>query len=278
LRIGIAGVDGSHAEDFLRHFNTEARHDDMRVTAMWGGTTARIAELLVLSPDLRFADSLHSLIGSVDAVIVGNRDGRLHKQHALPAIAARRPVFIDKPLANSLADATAIVEAAERAKVSLLSGSALRWQSETQALKARLAATSAPVRLFAYGTWYPDNDYGGANYYAIHTVELVQELLGTGWRDLRIERGGKPRVRYSTGPHEVTIEFRPLDDSGSSAFGVRIDAPAVAIEQPIPLGDDYMAPVCDRIASMLQTGKSPMSLEELLAPVGLMEEIDRLLA
>ena len=45
MRIGIAGVDGSHAEDFLRHFNSEARYGDRRVTAIWGGrpTLARRA-------------------------------------------------------------------------------------------------------------------------------------------------------------------------------------------------------------------------------------------
>ena len=278
MRIGIAGVDGSHAEDFLRHFNSEARHGDLRVTSVWGGTSARSAELLALSPGLTIADSLETLVAHVGAVIVGDRHGGLHRQHALAAIGAGKPVFVDKPLANSLADAAAIVEAAGHAGLPLLSGSALRWQTETQELKSRLATLSGPVRLFAYGTWYPDNEYGGAIYYAIHTVELVQELLDPDWRDLRVERGANPRVRYIAGPHEVTLEFRPLDDTGSSAFGVSIESTDAAIDQPIPLGDDYMAPVCERIAAMLETGASPMSRDELLGPVAMMDEIDRLLA
>jgi predicted dehydrogenase len=278
MRIGIAGVDGSHAEDFLRHFNIEARYGDLRVTAIWGGTDARSAELLARSPGLTIAGSLEALVSAVDAVIVGDRHGGLHKHHALAAIAAGKPLFIDKPLANSLTDATAIVEAAERARVPLLSGSALRWQPETQALKTRLAAMPGPMRLFAYGTWYPDNDYGGAIYYAIHTVELAQELVGSDWREVGIERGTNPRVYYRAGPHEVTMEFRPLGETGSSAFGVKIETPGTGLDQPIPLGDDYMAPVCDSIAAMLRTGASPMSRDELLTPVALMEEIDRLLA
>ncbi len=278
MRIGIAGVDGSHAEDFLRHFNTEARFGDLRVTALWGGTTARSAELLALSPGLTIAGSLESLVSGVDAVVVGDRHGGLHRPHALAAIAAGKPVFVDKPLANSLADATAIVEAAEHARVPLFSGSALRWQAETQALKARLAALSGPMRLFAYGTWYPDNEYGGAIYYAIHTVELIEELVGPDCHDVRVEEGTTPRVHCRAGLHDVTLEFRPLDETGSSAFGVRIETPGTVLDQPIPLGDDYMAPVCDRMAAMLRTGASPMSRHELLAPIALMEEVDRLLA
>ena len=51
----------------------------------------------------------------------------------------------------------------------------------------------------------------------------------------------------------------------------------IAIEQPILLDDDYMAPVAERIAAMLRTGTSPMTREDLLAPVDLMNAIDRLL-
>ena len=70
MRIGLVGVDSSHAEDFIRHFNAEARHHDIAVTAFWGGDETRTDELLANAPDLRAADSLAELIGSVDAVIV----------------------------------------------------------------------------------------------------------------------------------------------------------------------------------------------------------------
>ena len=165
MRIGLVGIDSNHAEDFLRHFNSEARHRDIAVTAFWGGNEARKAELLARATDLRAADSLDELIAEVDAVIVGDRHGDLHLQHALPAIEAGKPVFIDKPLACSVTDATAIVDAAQQVGVPLLSASALRWQDETVMLKARLAYLDGPFAISGYGTWYPDNEYGGCLLY-----------------------------------------------------------------------------------------------------------------
>ncbi len=89
-------------------------------------------------------------------------------------------MFVDKPLANSLSDARTDGGGggSDRAGVPLLSGSALRWQPEAAQLKTRLAGLDGPIDLAAYGTWYPQNEYGGAIFYAIHTVELVQELAG----------------------------------------------------------------------------------------------------
>ncbi|HVY52691.1 MAG TPA: Gfo/Idh/MocA family oxidoreductase [Devosia sp.] len=272
MRIGIVGVDSSHAEDFLRHFNAERRHNELRVAAIWGGDSARMAELCAASPEVRAADSLADLIGSVDAVIVGDRHGALHRGHALAAIEARRPIFVDKPLANSLIDAVAIVEAAERAGVPLLSGSALRWQAETLRVKAKILGLDGPIRLTAYGTWYPQNAYGGAIFYAIHTIELAQELLGAAWQSLRLKSADGSSVQYRAGPHEVTLEFRPLEGE-TSDFGVKVRAQSVKFEQKIPLGDDYMLPVVDRIAAMLRTGHGGLTREELLAPVRMMEAI-----
>lgn len=278
MRIGLAGVDGSHAEDFLRHFNIETRHRDIAVTAFWGGDEARASELLALAPALVAADSLDQLVDNVDALIVGARHGDLHLEHALPAIAAGKPVFVDKPLACSIEDATAIVDAAERAGTPLLSASALRWQHETVVLKARLAYLDGPFSISGYGTWYPDSEYGGAIYYAIHTLELMQELVGTEHRALRIEPGEEPVVHYECGRASVSLSFRPLGASGSSAFGVSVKSPQLTCDKPIPLPDDYMAPVTDRIAAMLRSGKSGMDRETLLAPIRLMADINALLA
>ncbi|HWA19607.1 MAG TPA: Gfo/Idh/MocA family oxidoreductase [Devosia sp.] len=280
MRIGLAGIDSSHAEDFLRHFNVEERHHDIRVTTVWGPDMppVRVAELATLSADVRTAATLDELIADVDAVIVGDRHGDLHLRHALAGLAAGRPVFIDKPLACTPADAEAIVDAAEAAGTPLLSGSALRWQDETVALRARLAYCEEPAAVQVYGTWYPDSPYGGAIFYAIHTIELMQELVGVEWRDMRIEvRGAHPVVRCRCGEIDAALAFHPLGESGSSDFGVRIASPRLTMERRIHLGDDYMLPVVNRIVRMLQSGKGDMTRDQLLAPVRMMAEIGALL-
>lgn len=276
-RIGLVGLDSSHADDFIRHLNLEGRHPDLRITALQGGSEARMAELQALDRGLAACPTVESLLGNVDAVIVGHRDGALHRDAAIACLAAARPVFVDKPLANTRSDAEAIVDAAGRAGVALLSGSALRWQAETRRIKARLAGVDGATELHAWGTWHPHSDYGGAIFYAIHTVELAQELLGPQFRKVRRRRTGDPAIAYRCGDNAVTLSFQPPGASGHAEFGVEISGKGVAFRRPIVLGDDYMLPAVDQIAIMLRTGVSPMSREELIAPLALMEEIDTLL-
>lgn len=270
-RIGLIGLDSSHAEDFLRHFNVEIRHPDLRITAMQGAAPDRVAALRQISADVAVFEERDDLIAQVDAVIVGDRDGSLHRAHALPAIAASLPVFIDKPLSTSLADGTAIVAAARSHSTPLLSGSALRWQAGTRRLKALIATLEPPIKLVAHGTWYPDSSYGGAIFYAIHTVELALELLGTDFADVERSNRSPYGVRYRAGANKVTLAFQPPNADGSAAFGVSVRAGTVVFDQAIALGDDYMAPVAACIAQMLRTGRSPMSDDELLAPLRLMD-------
>jgi len=276
MRIGLVGVESSHAEDFLRHLNSQTRHHDIAVTTLWGGDPSRTAELLALVPDVVAVDSLDQLIADVDAVIVSDRHGDLHLPHALPAIAARRPVFINKPFTCTLEDAIALVDAADHARTPLLSASALRWQTETAMLRQSLASLPGPFAISGHGTWYPESPYGGAIFYAIHTIELLQELLGTGWSNLRLEAGDHPTVRYDAGPARVTLQLYPLGPGGSAEFGVSVQSPQLTSDTPIPLGPDYMAPVTDRIAAMLRTGIG-MDRETLLAPIRMMAEIEALL-
>lgn len=277
LSIGLLGLDSSHADDFVRHFNIERHHPDLRITALQGDD-ARVAELRMMDRDLVACGTIKDLIGSVDAVIVGHRDGALHRDAAISCLDAKRPVFVDKPLANTRADAEAIISAAGRNATPLLSGSALRWQAETRRIKACLAGIEGAIDLRAWGTWYPDSEYGGAIFYAIHTVELAQELLGLEFHKVKLRAADEPVISYRTGAHRVMLSFHPLGSSGHSDFGVEVAAKGASFRRPIVLGDDYMLPVVDQIATMLHGGASPMSTEELIAPLALMEEIDTLLA
>lgn len=277
-RIGLVGLDSSHAEDFLRHFNLEGCHNGFRVTAMADGDDARMGELEAFAPGLERAASLDQLLQVVDAVIVGHRHGDLHRAAAIASLEAGKPTFVDKPLANAMGDAEAIVAAAGRHGALLLSGSALRWQAETARLKARLAGLEGDYDLSAYGTWYPDSEYGGAIFYAIHTIELVQELLGTSWKKLKRKGSDGAVVQFKTNGTTVSLEFRPLGPSGSSAFGVDVTAKGLAFKQAIPLGDDYMAPVAAKFVKMIESGRPCLSHDDLLAPIRLMREIDELLA
>ena len=257
MRIGLVGTDSSHADQFLRFFNVESRHPGMRIATIWGPDAApeRTAELLALSAGVVAAADLDDLIGRSDAVIVGDRHGDLHAAHALPCLEAGRPVFVDKPLACSLSDAQAIVQTSLRTGTPLASGSALRWQRDTETLKRHLAGGRGAGRAACLRHLVPRE--------RIWRADLLRHP-----RDRTGDRTARPRLARSAAHAGVSrrpgavmsaITRRrwpstPLDSSGSSAFGVAVSAGGTAFEQPVALPDDYMLPVVDRIAKMFRTG------------------------
>ena len=76
---------------------------------------------------VEIVDSIDALLPKVDAVLLESVDGRPHLEQARPVIKAGKPLFIDKPVAASLADAMEIFRLAEEADVPCFSSSSLRF-------------------------------------------------------------------------------------------------------------------------------------------------------
>jgi hypothetical protein len=82
-------------------------------------------------------DDIPTLANLVDAVLLLSLDGCVHLEQVKPVLAARKPVFIDKPLADNR-HATRMVLWAE----------VLRWiQGSIEADSTRRLASSQPLIL-----------------------------------------------------------------------------------------------------------------------------------
>lgn len=125
-RIGIIGLDTSHAPAFARIFNSRnASAEDyrgFRVVAAYPQGSRDIESSTSRVPgytqDMRemkveIVNSIPALLQKVDFVLLTSNDGRVHLEQALPVIEAGKPLYVDKPMAASLADVIAIFEAAE---------------------------------------------------------------------------------------------------------------------------------------------------------------------
>src|SRR5207248_8501150 len=79
--------------------------------------------------------SIDDLLKRVDVVLLESVDGRPHLKQVLPVLKARKPVFIDKPVAGSLADAIRIFQLAKEYNVPCFSSSSLRFSPDVQAVR-----------------------------------------------------------------------------------------------------------------------------------------------
>src|SRR5213594_819407 len=145
LRAGMIGLDTSHVPAFAKIFNNSKPADEfagIKIVAGYPGGTdipasrdrvGKFTEQL-RAMGIEIVDSIPKLLEKVDVVLLESVDGRNHLQEAIPVIKAGKPLFIDKPVAGSLADATVIYELAKKHNVPCFSTSSLRFAPGIQEL------------------------------------------------------------------------------------------------------------------------------------------------
>src|SRR5688572_18573731 len=148
LRIGIIGLDTSHVTAFTALINNEKNKDHVpggKVVAAFKGGSPDIESSanrvegytkdLQEKYGVKIVPTIEELCQQVDAVLLESVDGRPHLEQVRPVIKARKPVFIDKPVAGSLRDAIEIYRLAKEANVPVFSSSSYRFHEGLIELK-----------------------------------------------------------------------------------------------------------------------------------------------
>jgi predicted dehydrogenase len=155
---------------------------------------AQRAELLAKRHGAMLERSWDSLVVRPDVdVVVVSLPNALHRPVALAAFAAGKHVFCEKPLAGSVEDARAMVDAARRAGKHLKVGSNLRFFPNVQKAKELLdtGAIGAPLFLrcwighdgwnVASDTWFRDAAQAGGGTFldnGCHVLDIARWFMG----------------------------------------------------------------------------------------------------
>jgi predicted dehydrogenase len=145
-----------------------------RISVVGGRRLDAAQQLAAQHPGAVAVDSLQRLLANndVDAVYIATPDGQ-HRNDTLAALAAGKAVLCEKPLASSLADVQAMVEAAERAKVFLMEAMWTRFLPAIAEIKRRVDAGEIGDIRFMQGSFsYADARRGHAPY-----PSLAQSML-----------------------------------------------------------------------------------------------------
>lgn len=280
IRVGIIGLDTSHATAFTKILNDEKAEADVahcRVVAAYPkgspdikSSTERVPGYTaeVQKQGVEIVDSIEALLTKVDAVLLETNDGRPHLEQVLPVLKAGKPVFIDKPIAGSLTDAVAIFEAAKKYKVPMFSSSSLRYSKNAQALRNGKLGKITGCDAFspcALESTHPD-----LYWYGIHGVETLFTVMGTGCE--KVSRAATPDYDMALGVwRDGRIgTFRGIRKGGGGYGGTAFAEKGV---DPIGGYDGYR-PLLVEIVKFYHSGVAPISEEETLEIYAFMEAAD----
>jgi predicted dehydrogenase len=278
VRVGIIGLDTSHVREFTRMLNDASAADHVPgarvVCAFKGGSpdvessATRIEGFTAELRDkwkIEIVPDIPQLCKRVDAVLLESVDGRVHLEQARPVIQARKPLFIDKPLAASFDDAFTIARLAQEAGVPWFSSSSLRFHPAIQALKKDMGE---PLGADVYSPSPTEPHHPDLFWYGIHGVEILFTLMGPGCESVtRTYAPGSDVVvgRWKGGRLGV---FRGIRD-GKSAYGATVFG-AKEIRSSDAGGSPYQGLVRE-IVKFFQTGAPPVPAAETLEVMAFMQ-------
>jgi predicted dehydrogenase len=173
LRLAVVGVGylGRH------HARILATLPDVELVAVVDTNQARAAEVASAS-GTRPAFDYRDLLGRVDAVTLAVPTG-LHREIALPFLAAGVHVLVEKPMARSLAEADAMIAAAADADAILAVGQTERFNPAVAAARPLLSDPRF-IEVHRLGT-FPERslDIDVVFDLMIHDVDIVLSLVAS---------------------------------------------------------------------------------------------------
>lgn len=229
IKVGIIGLDTSHATAFTKLLNdpkAEGIFANCRVVAAYPqgspdieSSTSRVPGYIeaVKKDGVEIVDSIDELLKRVDCVLLETNDGRPHLEQALPVLKARKPVFIDKPVAGSLADAVAIYAAAKKYNCPLFSSSSLRYAQGAQDI--RKGAVGDVLGCDAYSPCSLEATHPDLYWYGIHGCETLFTVMGEGCES--VSRTTTPDFDFVAGKWNGGRigTFRGIRAKGASGYG-----------------------------------------------------------
>lgn len=282
IRVGIIGLDTSHVVAFTSLLNRSGNEGDLagvRVVAAFPGGSpdvpasrdrvAGFTEQLRDKYGVEIVDSIDTLLGKVDAVLIESVDGRPHLEQARPVFAAKKPVFIDKPVAASLADAVEIFRLSEETGTPCFSSSSLRFSAGIQSMRGN-EKIGEVLGCDAYGPCSLEEHHPDLFWYGIHGVETLFTIMGPGC--VSVSRTQTKGAEFVTGVWQDgrVGTFRGLragaNGYGAMVFGAKGIAPSG--------GYGGYEPLLVEIARFFKTKKPPVTPAETLEIVAFMEAAD----
>jgi predicted dehydrogenase len=285
IRVGIIGLDTSHVVAFTQLLNDEKNAGYIpgaKVVAAYKGGSPDISSsadrLEGFTKTLRekwgveIVDSIPALCEKVDAVLLESVDGRPHLEQVRPVFAAKKRVFIDKPLAGSWKDGVEIARLSKESGTPFFSASSVRFYETI--LKTKTDEKLGKVLgCDSFGPCSLEPHHPDLFWYGVHGVEALYSVMGTGCEsvsrvhtpdfDLVVGKWKDGRVGSFRGTRKGAHDY------GVTIFGDKAERTSLGVE-----GKNGYRSLVVEIVKFFQTGVPPVSPEEMIEVLAFMQAAD----
>ena len=281
LRVGLIGIDMSHAVEFTRRLN-DCEHPEhvrgARVVAGWPGgsddfelSRSRVGKFTAevrQKHGVEIHDSPQAVAERVDLLLITSADGRAHWSLFESVAPFKRPTFIEKPLATSLSEAKDIFRIARESGVPVMSCSTARFGEPLR----RAIADRELGRIIGcdvFGPMPEEPTQPGLFWYGVHSVEVLNVVMGRGCREVRCFRNDECDLMTATWHDGRVATFRGLR-GGEWKFGMTLHREK-GFQFVDLLHNSWFKPTLELMLQHLASARSPVDPADTLEIIRIIE-------
>lgn len=304
-RLGIIGLDTSHATAFTNiiHNNQvriqgsqveslsaagndqgDPRFQGFKVVAAYpyGSETiessySRIPGYIEDMKELgvEIVGSIDDLLSKVDYVLLLTNDGHLRLEQSIQVMAAGKIMFMDKPIAGSLADILSIMRASEMYNIPIFSSSSLRYVNHADEVRSG-ERIGRVLGADTYSRAPREPSHPDLFWYGMHGVEILFSVMRTGCKSVTRKETELSDIVVGVWDNGRVGTFRGIRQGRGGFGGVAYGTEGI---QALKLGrgEGYLGIYQGLVADFLQffrTGTPPIPFRETLEAYAFMEAAD----
>lgn len=189
MKVAVIGLDTSHSVEFPKIIQSPELPDDkkvhgLKVTSCFRletpfqnkeGLDKRQKELEKIG--IKVTENFDEAVADCDAIMIEFNDASYHLDYFNRCAALGKPIFLDKPLANSHANGKKILDTVTKNNIRFMSSSPLRFDRDVVNATSKVGNPDAAV------IWGPiGNAPSGSSiiWYGVHAFEMLQKAMGCG--------------------------------------------------------------------------------------------------
>jgi predicted dehydrogenase len=219
---------------------------------------------------VEIVDSIDELVKKVDVVLLESVDGRPHLKQVIPVLKAGKRVFIDKPIAGSLADVLMIFEMSKKYNVPLFSSSSFRFGKNIRSIR-KDQPEGKIIGANVYSSCALEPTHPDLFWYGIHGVEALYTIMGTGCTT--VTRAHTPETDLVTGVwNDGRIGTYRGVRSGKQTDGAIIFCQKKTLSLQNVSGG--YGELLGEVTKYFRTGQVPVAAEETIEMFAFMEAAD----
>ena len=257
-------IDEWHANNYPKWIRESALGSEFDVALAWEKyTPAGKKELKAWCAEQNVtpASSIEEVVEKCDCIcVLAPSNPEVHEELAELPLKSGKPVYVDKPFAPNRAAAERMFELSAKYNSPLMSSSALRYGDELIELQQK---NIGPVFVSTCG--------GGGNFpeYAIHQIEMIVSLLGTGAKELQVCGDDKRltvAMRYDDG------RLANMNYSAFWGFNLNAAAEGEAVAQLNTMSNIFPN-LLQKILEFYKSGENPIPVAETIEIASILDAV-----